>query len=379
MTEASLENPRVQVESDKRFGAKLNGYRRADLRRLLLLGVPAAALVVGLGLYLSGGRYVSTDNAYVGTHKVLITPDISGKVVRTLVREGQRVAAGDALFEIDPAPLQNSLRQAQGRLDSVRTDFANLKNNHSSFSRLLDLGRQSVDIKRRELERRTALAEKRAGSQSDLDAARAALLNAELQVELLRQQVTSTSNQLQGDPDLPIEDFPAYRQAKAALDQARRDLDHAVVRAPISGTATQVDNIQLGRFVAAGTPLFSVVDHEAPWIDANPKETDVTHLRAGQRVDIRVDAFPDRRFQGRVDSIGPGTGAQFAILPPQNASGNWVKVVQRVPLRVVFDASQDVSMLRAGMSANVEIDTGRQSKLTSLFGTNQSRAAETRP
>lgn len=234
-------------------------------------------------------------------------------------------------------------------------------------------------MKRREVERRAALVTNRAGSQTDLDAARAALLTAELQVELIRQQVNSTSNQLQGNSDLPIEDFPAYRQAKAALDQARRDVDHTIVRAPISGIATQVDNIQLGRFVAAGTPVFSVVEQERPWVDANPKETDVMHLHAGQKVEIEIDTFPGRTFHGVVDSIGPGTGAQFAILPPQNASGNWVKVVQRVPLRIVFDEGQDLSMLRAGMSATVEIDTGRRSKLASLFGTSQSRAAETRP
>ncbi|WP_371033291.1 HlyD family efflux transporter periplasmic adaptor subunit [Methylosinus sp. PW1] len=184
-------------------------------------------------------------------------------------------------------------------------------------------------------------------------------------------------NQLQGNTSLPIDDFPAYRQAKAAVDQAQRDLDHAVIRAPISGTASQVDNIQLGRFVIAGTPVFSVVDQESSWVDANPKETDVTNLRVGQKVDIQVDTFPGHAFRGTVESIGPGTGAQFAILPPQNASGNWVKVVQRVPLRIVFDPGQNVSMLRAGMSVTVDIDTGRQSKLISMFGTNRRDAAET--
>ena len=145
-----------------------------------------------------------------------------------------------------------------------------------------------------------------------------------------------------GNPDLPIEEFPPYQQAKAALDQAQRDLDHTLLKAPIAGTATQVDNIQLGRYVTAGTPVFAVIDDSAPWVDANPKETDITYLRLGQKVDISINSFPDRTFRGTVTSVSPGTGAQFAILPPQNASGNWVKVVQRVPVRIAFDAGQDL-------------------------------------
>ncbi len=147
-------------------------------------------------------------------------------------------------------------------------------------------------------------------------------------------------------------------QAKAAFDQAQRDLDHTVLRAPIAGTATQVDNIQLGRFVTAGGPILSVIDDRAPWVDANPKETDITHLRVGQKATIEVDTFPDHVFHGTVAALSPGTGSQFSILPAQNASGNWVKVVQRVPVRIVFDKGEDTRLLRVGMSANVEIDTG---------------------
>jgi membrane fusion protein (multidrug efflux system) len=193
------------------------------------------------------------------------------------------------------------------------------------------------------------------------------------------QQQATTLNQLLGNPDLPIEQFPAYQQAKAALDQAQRDLEHTTLKAPIAGTATQVDNIQLGRFVAAGTPVLSVIDDSTPWVDANPKETDMTYLRQGQKVTIDVDAFPDRSFHGIVASVSPGTGAQFAILPPQNAIGNWVKVVQRVPVRIAFDDAQDLSLLRAGMSVTVDIDTGRRRTLASLLGAAPSTAKEVRP
>jgi membrane fusion protein (multidrug efflux system) len=210
----------------------------------------------------------------------------------------------------------------------------------------------------------------------DLDNAKSAMLTAELELQLGRQQLGNTLNQLLGNPDLPIEDFPPYRQAKAVLDQAQRDLDHTTVKAPIAGTATQVDNIQLGRYLTAGMPVFSVIDDQTPWIDANPKETEITWLRPHQAVDITVDSFPGHTFHGTVASVSPGTGSQFAILPPQNANGNWVKVVQRVPVRIVFDANQDLSLLRAGMSVTADIDTGRSRSLSSLFGASPSLAKE---
>jgi len=352
------------------------GRRRGRLRLLLLVVVPAIVLMIGIGFYLAGGRYISTDNAYIGAQKVLITPDISGKVQRVLVREGQHVGVNDPLFEIDPVPFQLALKQAESQLETVNTQFATLKSNYSSLSELIELGQQTVDLRRRDVERKSVLAASKAGTQLDLDNAKTALLTAELQLQLGKQQLSNTVNQLLGNPDLPVEQFPAYLQAKAAYDQAKRDLDHTVVKSPISGTATQVDSIQLGRFVTAGMPVFSVIDDSAPWVDANPKETDITYLRVGQKVDIEVDSFPDRTFHGTVSSVSPGTGAQFAILPPQNANGNWVKVVQRVPVRIAFDPGQDVSLLRAGMSVDVEIDTGRRRTFASLLGASPSVAQE---
>ena len=286
----------------------------------------AFALVAGLAFYLTGGRYISTDNAYLGAQKVLITPDISGRVGRVLVREGQHVAAGDALFEIDPVPFRLAVTQAQSKLDSVRTDFANLKSNYQSLSHLVELAKKNVELKQHDVDRKSTLLASRASRQADVDTATAGLVTAQLQSQLAAQQRSGVLDQLLGNPELPIEEFPPYLLAQAALDQAKRDLDHAVVKAPIAGIATQVDNIQLGRFATAGMPVFSIIDDSAPWVDANPKETDITWLRVGQKVDVAVDSFPDRTFRGTVASVSPGTGAQFAILPPQNASGNWVKV-----------------------------------------------------
>jgi membrane fusion protein (multidrug efflux system) len=347
-------------------------WSRKRIRTILLVVVPTIAVLAGAALYLGSGRYISTDNAYVGAQKVLITPDISGKIAGVTVREGQHVKAGDELFEIDPQPYQLAVDQAKAKLVTVRTDFANLKSNVRSLDNLVELGEKNVDLKQRDVDRKQTLAKTNAGSQSDLDTSLAALVMAKLQLQLGEQQRNNSLNQLLGKHDLPIEQFPPYQQAQAALAQAQRDLDHTVLRAPIDGMATQVDNIQLGRFVAAGTPVFAVIDDSAPWVDANPKETDITYLKVGQRVEVDVDTFPNHTFHGTVQSVSPGTGAQFAILPPQNASGNWVKVVQRVPVRIQLDRDPMNSQLRAGMSTTVEIDTGR-----TWFG--RLAGAETKP
>jgi membrane fusion protein (multidrug efflux system) len=331
---------------------------RKRLRMILLVGLPALAVVIGLGIYLSGGRYISTDNAYVGAQKVLITPDISGKIMHVAIVEGQHVNSGDELFTLDREPFALALQQAKAKLDAARSNFNKLKANFKSLETLADLANKNVDLKKRDTDRKARLVSSQAGSQADLDTSMAAVVSAQLQAELAVQQRDSTLSQLLGDPDLPLEKFPEYAQAKAFLDSAQRDFDHTIVRAPMPGTATQVDNIQLGRFVAAGTPVLSVIDDQAPWVDANPKETDLTYLRVGQKATLDVDSFPDHTFTGTVIAVSPGTGAQFSILPPQNATGNWVKVVQRVPVRVAFDKSEDTHLLRSGMSVNVEIDTG---------------------
>src|SRR5258707_10235152 len=332
---------------------------RKRLRMILLAGLPALAVVIGLGVYLSGGRYISTDNAYVGAQKVLITPDISGKITHVAIVEGQHVKPGDELFTLDREPSEICLQQAKDKLDPAHSDSDKLKTNLKSMVILADLAKKNVDLKQRDVDRKTKLVSSQAGSQADLDIALAAVVSAQLQAEFAVQQHDTTLNQLLGNPELPLEKFPEYAQAKAVLDNAQRDFDHTLVRAPMSGTATQVDNIQLGRFVAAGTPVLSVIDDQAPWVDANPKETDITYLRIGQKATLDIDSFPDHTFTGTVVAVSPGTGAQFSILPPQNATGNWVKVVQRVPVRIAFDKSEDTRLLRSGMSVNVEIDTGR--------------------
>jgi membrane fusion protein, multidrug efflux system len=353
----SKTSPGASTEAPAKSGlfARLG---RGRLRMILLVGLPAAAALFGLLIYVTGGRYISTDNAYVGAQKVLITPDISGKVVHIAVREGQHIKAGDELLMLDSVPFQLALDQAKAKLNTARSDFDKAKTNLTSLNTLADLAQKNVDLKQREVDRKTKLVASQAGSAADVDTSMAGLVTAQLQAQFTLQQRDSTLSSLLGDANLPLEQFPGYAQAKAALDQAQRDLDHTTLRAPIAGTATQVDNIQLGRFVAAGGPILSVIDDQAPWVDANPKETDITYLRVGQRASLAVDSFPDHTFAGTVVAVSPGTGSQFSILPPQNASGNWVKVVQRVPVRIAFDKEEDIHLLRSGMSVNVEIDTG---------------------
>lgn len=380
MAEANL---KLVPETEAKANGKADGKNRKKateqqsplrrrLRMFLLIVVPMIVIAIGGALYLGSGRYISTDNAYVGAQKVLITPDISGKIANVMVREGQHVKAGDELFEIDPQPFRIALEQAQAKLAAVRVNFANLKSDLNSYTQLADLAQRNADLKRLDVERKKSLVASHAGSQVDYENAVSAQTSAELQAKLATRSKDQALNQLLGNPDLPIEQFPAYQQAQAALEQAQRDLSHSVLRAPIDGTATQVDNIQLGRFVTAGTPVFSVIDDSAPWVDANPKETDITHLKIGQRAQVSIDTFPDHTFWGTVVSVSPGTGSQFSILPPQNASGNWVKVVQRVPVRIQLDHDPLARGLRAGMSATVEIDTGKQnSVLSSLIEEHQ--------
>jgi membrane fusion protein (multidrug efflux system) len=364
-TPAGQPTKKLAAEPRRRLMAGLRRYRRF----LLLVVLPLAAAITGIVFYLNGGRYVTTDDAYVGAQKVLITPDISGKIIKVVVKEGQNVKEGDELFEIDPEPFQLALNQAKAQLAQAKTTYDNLVANVKIYGQMLDLAQQGMDLKQRDVDRKQALVNQKVGSQLDLDNSATSLVTAGAQAQFVKQNLSNAKAQLLGNPDLPMEEFPPYAQAKAQLDMAQRNLDHTVLRAPMAGVATQVEQIQLGRFVAAGTPVFSIIDVANPWVDANPKESDFTYVTEGQPVTLEVDAFPNHAFKGYVGSLSPGTGAQFAILPPQNATGNFVKVVQRVPVRIYFNKDDPfVKKLKAGMSVYATIDTGHQRSLAGLFG-----------
>ena len=364
---APLEKPRTKIAAEprRRLMAGMRRYRRV----LLLVVLPLVALIAGMTFYLNGGRYVTTDDAYVGAQKVLITPDVSGKIISVAVKEGQEVATGDVLFQIDPVPFRLALAQARAKLDDAKTSHDNLVANVKLYAQTIEIVNAGIALKQRDVERKNSLVKSNAGSQLDLDNSGTALVTAQAQSQLVKMQNSTALNQLLGNPELPLEQFPAYQQAKAVLDDAQRNLDLTIVRAPMNGTATQVEQIQLGRFVMAGSPVFSVIDTSKPWVDANPKESDFTYVAVGQSVTLDVDAFPNHVFKGTIGSLSPGTGAQFAILPPQNATGNFVKVVQRVPVRIYFDSNDKfVRKLKAGMSVYATSDTNHRRSLAALLG-----------
>ncbi len=354
--------------------------RRGGSRFVLLVVLPIVALVAGGYWWLGAGRYVTTDNAYVGAEKVMITPQVSGAVSRIDVVEGQHVANGDRLFQIDPAPYRDALALAEGRVAAARAEYENLQLSYKSDQDQIRMGQEAVKVRQSDFDRKSALLSQRAGTAVDLDNSAAALIQAREILAFVQQQLDAARIKLGGALDAPLDAFPDYMQAKAQFEEAKRNLANTTLLAPIAGVATQVPQIQLGRFIAAGAPVFAVIADRGLWIDANPKESDLTYVHRGLEATVTVDAFPDRTWRGKVGAIAPGTGAQFAILPPQNASGNWGKVVQRVPLRVEFDADQDASGLRAGMSAYVSIDTGRSRSLRGvLAGLKEIFAGEAAP
>jgi len=349
--------------------ATVSRARRMGFARFLLLVViPLVALTGGVFWWLNSGRYVTTDNAYVGSQKVLITPQVSGPIVAIHVVEGQKVKAGDPLFDIDPEPFKIALALAQGRLGGAKVEFDNLRASFLSNQDQIKMGEDSVRVRQADFDRKNELLSRSAGTISDRDTSMATLLQAKQLLEFVRQQQAATIVKLGGSLDAPIENFPQYIQAKAGMDEAERNVRNTKILAPIDGVATQVAQIELGRVAAAGQPVFAVVADAGLWVDANPKESDLTYVREGMPATVTIDAFPDQAWTGKICSIAPGTGAQFAILPPQNASGNWVKVVQRVPLRFCFGSGEDTRNLRAGMSAYLSIDTGRSRTLRGVFG-----------
>ncbi len=349
--------------------------KRRRLRVLLLVVLPIVALASIGWLYLAGGRYVTTDNAYVSAQKVLITPDVSGRIVAANVVEGAKVHPGDLLFSIDPSNYEAAVKQAEAQLAQARSDYMNLRATVQSLAGEKTLAQQVIDARSTQLTKRKGLVAKGVTAADAMNDWRVTVASAKAELAGLEKTEAEALAKLLGNRDLPLESFPAYMLAGAQLEKAQSDLDKTKIRAPIEGIATQVPNIQIGRYIAAGTPVFAVVAEAEPWVDANLKETDLTHVALGQDVTITVDTFPDRVWHGRVQSISPGTGAQFSVLPAQNASGNWVKVVQRVPVRIAFASSESTQALRAGLSVYVSIDTKHQRTLAGLFG--HSATAET--
>ncbi len=373
--------------------------RRVMIAAIALIG-PIAAILLGLYLYLAGGRIVATDNAYIKSAKIAVSPDVSGPVTDVSIAENQIVTPGTLLFRVDPAPFRIALDEAEARLLAARQDVEALRAAYRGNQAALERAKADVAFHEEQVARQQGLSDKRLVSETIFDAAKRALRNAQDDVKVAEQARAEALAKLAGNPAIAVDDHPAVRAAVAVRNRAALELARTEVKATVAGIVTNFD-LQPGEYVEAGNAVFSLVGIDDIWVHANYKETELTHVRVGQPATVTVDTYPGHTFEGRVAGISPATGAEFALLPPQNATGNWVKVVQRLTVRIRLDvpnqapsqapsqapaskpaaaaasaattapAPQDQTPpphLRAGMSAHVEIDTGHQRRLSGLLG-----------
>ena len=366
------EQPERPIERSSEPEKAPQSPRRRWLRWALFALLPLV-LIAGGYWYVTGGRVMSTDNAYVESDKVGISTDVSGIVKEIDVRNNQHVENGQVLFRLDDLPFRLAVERAEAQVGNVRNDLNALKANYRDMQAQIRRAQDDIEYYDREFHRQQDLAAKNIASQQTFDAARRNLQNAQHKLASLNQQLAAIAANLNGDPNIPIGQHPRYRDAVAQRDEAARQLDHTVVKAPFAGIVTNVPSLAPGKYLQASMTAFYLVATDYVWVDSNPKETELTNVRPGQPVTVTVDTYPDLEWHGAVESISPAAAQEFSLLPAQNTSGNWVKVVQRIPLRVRLDTSnKDLPPLRAGMSVEVNVDTGHQRGLpqflTSLFG-----------
>ncbi|MEI9992058.1 MAG: HlyD family secretion protein [Rhizomicrobium sp.] len=339
---------------------------KARLRRIAMIWGLALILALALYFYLTGGRYVSSDDAYVHAAKLMVSTDVSGLVQDVDVHEGQQVKAGDVLFRLDPRPFQIALDNAKAALAQTVQDVEGTKAQYRSILGQMASQQAQVDLNSKTYARYLALQRQNAIAGTQVDQARGALQSAQAMVVSLQQQARQTLAQLNNNLDIPATQTPAYMRALAAVAEAQRQLDHTVVRAPFDGIVSEVDSLQPGTLVISAMSAFTttsavgLIASKNVWVEANLKETELTYVRKGNPVDFSVDTYPGCEFSGVVDSISAGSDSQFSALPAENASGNWVKVVQRVPVRVRVTKNSCNVPLRAGLSTVISIDTGHR-------------------
>jgi len=353
--------------------------KRRARRKLVRLGLlilgPLVALIVAGEMYLSGGRYVETDNAYVRAPIMNVATDVAGTVANVLVHENQHVDKGDLLFTLDQEPFQIALSGAKAQLGMVRNDLVALQATYRQNVSAIDQAKSSLDYAQATYDRQLSLQKRGVAAQASLDEARRDLDTAQEQLRGAQRAADATLSQLAGNANGPVDGHPRMHEAQAAVDKAQRDFNRTTILAPWSGTVANVDNLRVGAYVTAGQPAMSLVASDDLWIEANPKETDLTHLKVGDTAEVSVDAYPDITWKAKVTSLSPATGAEFSVLPPQNASGNWVKVVQRVPVKLALEKEPGAPQLTSGMSVDVSIDTGHRRSLWPFFGST-AKAAE---
>ena len=334
------------------------------LKRIFSIAIfwlgPLAVAAGGGWMYLQGGRFISTDNAYLKSEMISISSEISGKVVEVLAADNTRVTQGQLLFRIDDQIYHIAHARAQANILKVRSTLASLRADYLNKQADVSQAEAEHTYLAQEYERLHRLAATGAVSAVQVDEAAHEADNARILLDISRQGREVVKARLI-DPNLPLEQHPDYLLAVEERNKASLDLTHVEVFAPRAGVLAHFE-MQAGELVAGSVPLFSLVDDSRVWIEANFKETDLTWMRLGQTAEIKIDAYPDFKWQGKVVSITPGTGSEFSLLPAQNSSGNWVKVVQRISVKLEMELLQNPPLLTAGMSAQVIVDTKHQRK-----------------
>jgi membrane fusion protein (multidrug efflux system) len=327
-------------------------------RFALMVALPLALAAAGTYVYVTGGRYEETENANLRQARITISSDTAGRVVTADIAENQVVKKGDLLFAIDPQPYRIALAQADAAVAAARLNVEQLRAAYNQAMAQERSAASEVDYSQSQYDRAADLANKGINTKSSLDEARNDLDKAKQQLAVAKQGIESAKAALGGNPDIETDKHPTVLAALAARDKAAYDLEQTTVQAPADGIIAQASSFKVGQFVGVGTPLFSLVETDDTWIDANFKETQLTHMKPGQKADVVLDTYPDKTFEATVQAVGAGTGAEFSLLPAQNATGNWVKVTQRIPVRLQLTDPDAKLALRTGMSATVTVDTG---------------------
>jgi membrane fusion protein (multidrug efflux system) len=356
-------DPKIQPKADQVAAANVIDSVEAPVaapkerswaRLALMLGVPLLIALAGAYFYLSGGRYVSTDNAYVQQDTISISPDVSGRIVQVNVKENQRVKAGDILFVIDPEPYKLALAQADAALATARVQVATLSTDAGSANADVASANADIRLAQATYDRQATLMKQGFTTRASFDAA--AQQVAAARARLATAQASVAKAQTQVGSGVAGSGVPAaVAVAMAERDKALLNLNRTVVRAPRDGIISQTSRLQIGNITPSGVPALSLVA-QAPWVTANFKETDLANMRVGQPAELTFDAYPGLKVCGQVQSIGAETGSASSILPAQNATGNWVKVTQRVPVRIAITCKTDRALI-AGLSSDVSIDT----------------------